>query len=203
MTALLPSVNLPRRRLWDGSFLFALSSNAAWTTIRMKRSSSTCRCSNRNTGQTHRRNEGLAIPLVSRRSGRDMWTFVSIERLWQDRAYAQRMPRKNPAITIVAVLSRHRCATEAAWSDVGTSHCGGRTFHAGEVSATTAQRYWPGSIPSENTSEWFGNTISGLPCSRRRSPSTISRTARRTGSVAPPICLIRNPRGSAGNCLSP
>ena len=36
---------------------------------------------------------------------RDMWTFVSIERLWQDVRYAQRMLRKNPAITIVAILS--------------------------------------------------------------------------------------------------
>src|SRR5258708_26454269 len=36
---------------------------------------------------------------------REMWTFVSIETLWQDFRYGFRMLRRNPAFTVVAVLS--------------------------------------------------------------------------------------------------
>ena len=36
---------------------------------------------------------------------RDMWTFVSIETLWQDLRYGARMLRKTPAFATAAILT--------------------------------------------------------------------------------------------------
>ncbi|HXJ03479.1 MAG TPA: ABC transporter permease [Candidatus Acidoferrum sp.] len=50
-----------------------------------------------------RRQFGNATSLKERT--REMWTFVSLESLWQDLRFSVRMLRKNPAFTAVAVLT--------------------------------------------------------------------------------------------------